>query len=65
MKAKLTFALTAFVLTLTLADLRPVPSVQTAVTPMQCASFCMRALCFGQSCGLYTDSSGQTVCGCH
>ncbi len=65
MKAKLTFALTAFALTLTLGDLRLAPSVQTATTPQQCASFCMRALCLGQACGLYTNSSGQTVCGCH
>jgi hypothetical protein len=65
MKAKLTFALTAFALTLALGDLRLAPSVQAATTPLQCAAFCMRALCPGQACGLYTNSSGQTVCGCH
>lgn len=65
MKVKLTFALAALACTLTLADLRPTLSVQTAITPQQCASFCMRALCFGQKCGLHTDSTGQTVCGCY
>jgi hypothetical protein len=65
MKAKLTFALVALAFTLTLGDLRPPLSVQTAITPQQCASFCMRALCFTERCGLHTDSSGQTVCGCY
>ena len=64
MKAKLAFALTAFALTLTLTG--PEPRVEQGVTSLQCASFCMRALCpDGQKCGLHTNSSGETVCGCY
>jgi len=66
MKAKLTFALTVFALTLAFTDLRPISSTQSATTPQQCSAFCSRVRCIGgYVCGLYTNSSGQTVCGCH
>jgi len=60
MKAKLSFALAILVFSLGLA---PAPA---ATTPSQCSNFCARARCIGgYVCGLYTNSSGQTVCGCH
>lgn len=66
MKAKLIFALTVFALSLGFADLRPMPSVEAATTPQQCSALCSRVRCIGgYACGLYTNSSGQTVCGCH
>jgi len=56
MKAKLIFALTLFALTL----------AQNVSQPQQCSAFCARVRCIGdQICGLYTNSQGQTVCGCH
>ncbi|HEX4963201.1 MAG TPA: hypothetical protein VF173_20385 [Thermoanaerobaculia bacterium] len=47
--------------------LQPVPSPTVqGITPLQCASFCSRVRCVeGQFCSLYTNVSGQTVCGCH
>lgn len=60
MKARLSLALMAVVLAFTL-----VPS-QAATTPQQCSSYCSKVRCGGdQICGLYVNSSGQTVCGCH
>ena len=65
MKAKLTFALSVFALALALPGLQPAPS-KTATTPQQCSAFCAKVRCIGgYVCGLYTNSSGQTVCGCH
>jgi hypothetical protein len=56
MKARLVLALTAFALTLAAAQ----------VPPNSCSAFCSRVRCIGdQICGLYVNSSGQTVCGCH
>jgi hypothetical protein len=66
MKAKLSFALA--ILALSLAA-QPVPSPepdQPVAAPDKCASFCAVVLCVPyQTCGLYINSSGQTVCGCH
>lgn len=32
----------------------------------QCLQFCSRVLCANpQTCGVYTNSSGQRACGCH
>lgn len=60
MKARLSLALMVIVLAFTL-----VPS-QAATTPTQCSSYCSRVRCIGDYiCGLYVNSSGQTVCGCH
>ena len=63
MKAKLTFTLTALALALALTG--PEPRFGQGITSQECASFCMRAFCPGQKCGLHTNSSGQTVCGCY
>jgi len=58
MKARLSFAFAVLVLSLAAA---PASSV-----PTQCSSFCATARCIGgYVCGLYVNSSGQTVCGCH
>lgn len=58
-RAKLPFALALLGFTLALA---PAP----AAVPKTCSSFCATVRCIGgYVCGLYTNSSGQTVCGCH
>jgi hypothetical protein len=65
MKTKLTFLLAAFVLFV--LQLQPAQS-RAAVPPaeQQCAAFCATVRCIGEKiCGLYVNSSGQTVCGCH
>lgn len=60
MKARLFFALAAFALTL--AAMPGNASGQTKT----CSQFCATVRCIGDYvCGLYTNSSGQTVCGCH
>ena len=60
MKAKLSFAFAVLVFSLALT---PAPA---ATTTSQCSDFCARARCIGgYVCGLYTNSTGQTVCGCH
>lgn len=60
MKIRLFFALAAFALALTVT-----PS-QAAIAPKQCSAFCATVRCIGDYvCGLYTNSSGETVCGCH
>ena len=60
MKAKLSLALAVLVFSLALT---PAPA---AVAPTQCSSFCATVRCIGgYVCGLYVNSSGQTVCGCH
>lgn len=67
MKAKLSFVLAALALSLaTQPAPSPAPDQPVAITPEQCLSLCARVLCVApQTCGLYTNSSGQTVCGCH
>lgn len=65
MKAKLLFLFAVLTLSVTL---QPAQSrvATTAVTATQCSSYCSRVRCIGdQICGLYTNSTGQTVCGCH
>lgn len=65
MKAKLSFVLAVLALSLTVQPV-PSPDEPVAITPEKCASFCARVLCVPyQTCGLYTNASGQTVCGCH
>lgn len=60
MKTKLALVTTLFVLTLALTSANAAPSAQ------QCAAFCAKVRCIGgHVCGLYTNASGQTVCGCH
>jgi hypothetical protein len=60
MKARLSFAFAVLVLSFALTP-APAASVST-----QCSSFCATVRCIGgYVCGLYTNSSGQTVCGCH
>lgn len=57
MKAKLIFAFTVFALSLALT---------AEAAPPQCSAFCAIVRCLpGYVCGPYTNSSGQTVCGCH
>lgn len=60
MKARLFFALAAFALTLSATP-------GSAAAPSQsCLSYCSIVRCIeGYVCGPYTNSSGQTVCGCH
>ena len=59
MKARLFFALAAFALTLMATPIAAAP-------PKTCSQFCATVRCIGgYICGLYTNSSGQTVCGCH
>ena len=63
MKTKLTLLLTAFALTLAIKA--PSPFEQN-ITAQQCSSYCSRVRCIGDYvCGLYTNSSGETACGCH
>jgi hypothetical protein len=63
MKAKLSFALAVFALSLAV---QPEPDQPVAAAPDKCASFCAIVSCIPyQTCGLYINSSGQTVCGCH
>jgi hypothetical protein len=58
MKVRLSFAFAVLVLSL---GLTPAPAA-----PTQCSAFCATVRCIGgYVCGLYTNSSGQTVCGCH
>jgi hypothetical protein len=65
MKAKLSLLLTAFALVLTVAQSQPARFEQ-GISSQQCSSYCSRVRCIGDYiCGLYTNSSGQTVCGCH
>lgn len=60
MKTRLFFAFAVFALSLTVK-----PS-QAAIPPTQCSAFCATVRCIGDYvCGLYTNSSGETVCGCH
>lgn len=59
MKIKLTLVLSILALTFSLT---PLP----AQVSTSCSSYCSRVRCAGdQICGLYVNSSGQTVCGCH
>jgi len=63
MKAKLTLLLTAFALTLAITA---PPPFEQGINQQQCSSYCSRVRCIGDYiCGLYTNSSGDTVCGCH
>jgi hypothetical protein len=60
MKTRLFFVLAAFALTLAVT-----PS-QAALPPKECSAYCATVRCIGDYvCGLYTNSSGATVCGCH
>lgn len=68
MKAKLAFVLTVFSLALALPELRPAALPQVAAAPDPCLSYCAITQCIagsGYVCGLYINSSGQQVCGCH
>ena len=57
MKAKLVFVIALFIVAL---------SLQPAQSQTSCSAFCAKVRCIGgYTCGLYTNSSGQTVCGCH
>lgn len=59
---KLSLALTVLALTLGIANLAPAANI----TPKQCQDLCSRVRCaYPTVCGLYTDASGQTACGCH
>jgi hypothetical protein len=64
MKAKLSFALAVLAFSVAL---QPVPTPDQPIgTVKDCAAICARTLCVpNQTCGLYTNGSGQTVCGCH
>ena len=63
MKARLALAFAVLALALALL---PSLATKAAPTPQQCAAFCARARCAGDRiCGLYVNSAGQTVCGCH
>lgn len=58
MKTRLFFAFAVVALAL---SVKP-----TQAAPQQCSAFCAVVRCLdGYVCGLYTNSSGQTVCGCH
>ena len=60
MKSKLVFVLALFAATLALGVPQPQPQQSS------CSSYCSRVRCGGdQICGLYTNSQGQQVCGCH
>jgi len=60
MKTRLFLALAAFTLALTVT-----PS-QAAIPPTQCSAFCATVRCISDYvCGIYTNPSGETVCGCH
>jgi hypothetical protein len=49
-----------------LAALALTTSAATAAPPNNCSAFCATVRCIGgYTCGLYVNSSGQTVCGCH
>jgi hypothetical protein len=44
----------------------PTPAPEQTPTDKSCLSFCSKVLCVEpQTCGLYTDGSGKTACGCH
>jgi hypothetical protein len=60
---KLSLALTVLALTLGIAQMAPAAA---NTNPKQCRDLCSRVRCASPTvCGLYTDASGQTVCGCH
>ncbi len=65
MKACLRLALAVFIL----AGLVTVPSptrAQIGSFDLQCAQFCMVALCAQpQTCGPFINENGQRDCGCH
>lgn len=67
MKAKLSLLLTAFALILAITQSQPAQSrFEQGISSQQCSSYCSRVRCIGDYiCGLYVNSSGQTVCGCH
>ncbi|HEX2224309.1 MAG TPA: hypothetical protein VHN15_08890 [Thermoanaerobaculia bacterium] len=52
-----------------LAGAVALPSIAGAAAPAgpsACEQFCWTVRCgWQQSCGLYTDASGQLACGCH
>jgi len=60
MKARLSFAFAALVLSL---GLTPAPAANVKIN---CDSYCGITRCIeGYTCGPYVNSSGQVVCGCH
>jgi hypothetical protein len=60
---KLSLALTVLALTVGITKMAP---AATNITPKQCQDLCSRVRCASPTvCGLYTDASGQVVCGCH
>lgn len=57
MKIKLIFVMALLALAVAL---------QPAQSQTSCSAYCSKVRCIGDYiCGLYTNSSGQTVCGCH
>lgn len=62
MKTRLTLAFA--VVALTFGIVGTAPAQQGG--PNQCDDFCSRVRCaYPTVCGLYTDASGEKVCGCH
>jgi hypothetical protein len=60
MKARLSFAFAVLVFSFAMA---PAPAASVKIN---CDSYCGITHCLeGYTCGPYTNSSGQTVCGCH
>lgn len=60
---RLSLVLTVLALTLGIAQTAP---ADPGVTPKQCQDLCSRVRCaYPTVCGLYTNSTGQTACGCH
>ncbi len=64
MKAKLSFVLAVLALSVVL---QPVTEPDQPISTIKdCAALCARILCVpNQTCGAYTNSSGQPACGCH
>lgn len=62
MKAWLRLALAVLVL----AGLVTIPNSAEGNGDLQCAQFCMVALCASpEVCGPHLDANGQPACGCH
>lgn len=63
MKTRLVLAFAVVALTLGIVEMAPASS---GITPKECQDLCSRVRCaYPTVCGLYTDASGDTACGCH
>lgn len=63
MKARLSFALAVLAFSFAL---QPVTQPDQPIAIQDCAALCARILCVpNQTCGAYTNNSGQPACGCH